>query len=218
MRGKDCFAFDEKSGGEKEDEAMENEEQKVLEEETGRKKKEKKGMPFLFQLALLVVMVLVLRNVIGTVYVKGSSMEPNFNHGDLLFINKLSTSIGSPDYGDIVICEMEDDFAYENIIKRVIGLPGDEIEIVENEDDEDIYDLYVNGELVEEPFLGEPMMTAGNIDYPFEVPENSYFVMGDNRNASTDSRKESVGAIPKENLMGKVVFRLYPFHAFGLIE
>lgn len=195
-----------------------SEETMEKEETTGRKKKEKKSMPFIFQLVLLVVMVVILRNVMGTIYVKGSSMEPNFNHGDLLFINKLSTSIGSPDYGDIVICEMKDDFAYENIIKRVIGLPGDEIEIVENEDDEEIYDLYVNGELVEEPFLGEPMMTAGDIEYPFEVPENSYFVMGDNRNASTDSRRESVGAIEKGDLMGKVVLRLYPFSEFGLID
>lgn len=199
---------------------MEKEErmQEETKEMCAHDRKKKKSMPIWIQLILLVVMVVILRNVMGTIYVKGSSMEPNFNHGDLLFINKLSTSIGSPDYGDIVICEMEDDFAYENIIKRVIGLPGDEIEILENEDDEEVYDLYVNGELVEEPFLGEPMMTAGNIAYPFEVPENSYFVMGDNRNASTDSRKESVGAIPKENLMGKVVFRLYPFSAFGLID
>lgn len=191
---------------------METTEQK----ETG--KKEKKGMPFLLQLVLLVVMVVILRNVMGTVLVKGSSMEPNFNHGDLVFINKLSTSIGSPEYGDIVICEMKDDFAYENIIKRIIGLPGDEIEIVENEENEEIYDLYVNGELVEEPFLGEPMMSNGDIEYPFEVPENCYFVMGDNRNASTDSRRESVGAIPKEDLMGKVVLRLYPFSEFGFVD
>lgn len=204
---------------------MDLEKQAVLPEETedgrekkGKRKKEKKSLPFLLQLALLVVLVLVLRNVMGTVYVKGSSMEPNFYHGDLLFVNKLSTSLGSPDYGDVVICRMEEDFAYENIIKRVTGLPGDEIEIVESEDDEDIYELYVNGALVEEPFLGEPMMGNGDISYPFEVPEDSYFVMGDNRNASTDSRRESVGAIPKEDLQGKVVLRLYPFHSFGLID
>ena len=203
---------------------MEKEEQKqeVFEEReketTGRKKKEKKSMPIALQLVLLVVMVVVLRNVMGTVLVKGSSMEPNFNHGDLVFINKLSTSVGSPDYGDVVICKLEEGSGYENIIKRVIGLPGDEIDIVENDDDEDVYDLYVNGEYIEEDFLGEPMMTDGNIEYPFEVPENSYFVMGDNRNESLDSRKESVGAIHKDDLMGKVVLRLYPFSDFGLID
>lgn len=203
---------------------MEKEEQKqeILEETeketTGRKKKEKKSMPIVLQLVFLVVMVVVLRNVMGTVLVKGSSMEPNFNHGDLVFINKLSTSIGSPDYGDVVICKLEEGAGYENIIKRVIGLPGDEINIVENEEDEEVYDLYVNGEYIEEDFLGEPMMTDGNIEYPFEVPENSYFVMGDNRNESLDSRKESVGAIHKDHLMGKVVLRLYPFSDFGLID
>ena len=205
---------------------MEREEQKqeVLEgaaekEQTaGRKKKEKKSMPIALQLVLLVVMIVVLRNVMGTVLVKGSSMEPNFNHGDLVFINKLSTSVGSPDYGDVVICKLDEGTGYENIIKRVIGLPGDEIDIVENEDDEDVYDLYVNGEYIEEDFLGEPMMTDGNIEYPFEVPANSYFVMGDNRNESLDSRRESVGAIHKDDLMGKVVLRLYPFSDFGLID
>ena len=201
---------------------MENEEmkQEILEEsqKVSDKKKEKKSTPLWMQVVMMVVLVVVLRNVMGTVLVKGSSMEPNFNHGDLVFINKLSTSIGSPDYGDVVICKLDEGSGYENIIKRVIGLPGDEIDIVENEDDEDVYDLYVNGEYIEEDFLGEPMMTDGNIEYPFEVPESSYFVMGDNRNESLDSRRESVGAIHKDDLMGKVVLRLYPFGDFGLID
>ena len=201
---------------------MENEEMKQeIQEENQHvsdKKKEKKSMPFFLQLILLVIMVVVLRNVMGTVLVKGSSMEPNFNHGDLVFINKLSTSIGSPDYGDVVICKLDEGSGYENIIKRVVGLPGDEIDIVECDYDEVEYELYVNGEYIEEDFLGEPMMTAGNIEYPFEVPENSYFVMGDNRNESLDSRRESVGAIHKDDLMGKVVLRLYPFSDFGLID
>ena len=204
---------------------MENEELKsemiaeVTEEMTDKKKKEKKPMPVFMQLILVVVMVVVLRNVMGTVLVKGSSMEPNFNHGDLVFINKLSTSIGSPDYGDVVICKLDEGSGYENIIKRVIGLPGDEIDIVEDEYSEDgEYLLYVNGEYIEEPFLGEPMRVDGDVEYPFEVPENSYFVMGDNRNESLDSRRESVGAIHKDDLMGKVVLRLYPFSKFGLID
>ena len=185
---------------------------------TGRKKKEKKSMPLVLQLVLLVVMVVVLRNVMGTVLVKGSSMEPNFNHGDLVFVNKLSTSVGSPDYGDVVICKLDEGSSYENIIKRVVGLPGDEVVIAEKDTEEEVYDLYINGELIEEPFLGEPMESDGNIEYPFVVPENSYFVMGDNRNESLDSRRASVGAIQKDNLEGKVVLRLYPFSKFGLID
>ena len=202
---------------------MENEEMKQVvseevQETSGKRKQEKKSMPVVMQIILLAVLVVVLRNVMGTVLVKGSSMEPNFNHGDLVFINKLSTSVGSPDYGDVVICKLDEGASYENIIKRVIGLPGDEIYIVESDYDDEVFELYVNGEYIEEPFLGEPMMTEGNIDYPFEVPEDSYFVMGDNRNESLDSRRESVGAIHKDDLMGKVVLRLYPFSDFGLID
>ena len=184
------------------------------------KKNEKKEMPLLLQLVLVVALVLILRMfVMGTIYVKGSSMEPNFYHGDFLFINKLSTSIGSPAYGDVVICRLHEDSGEENLIKRVIGLPGDEINIVWNGDSEDVeYFLYLNEELVEEDFIKETMMNDGNIDYPYVVPENSYFVMGDNRNASSDSRRKSIGAIPKEDLVGKVVFRLFPFDTMGIIE
>ncbi len=184
------------------------------------RKKEKKQIPFIVQLVLIAVLALVLRTfVLGTIYVKGSSMEPNFYHGDFLFINKLSTSVGSPDYGDVVICRLHEESGDENLIKRVIGLPGDEIDIVWNGDSEDVeYFLYLNDKLVEEDFINEPMMNDGNIEYPFEVPENSYFVMGDNRNASSDSRRKSIGAIPKEDLVGKVVFRLLPFDTMGVIE
>ncbi len=179
-----------------------------------RSRTQKKGMPLPVQLILLALVVLVLRNTVGTVLVKGTSMEPNFHHGDLVFINKLSTSLGTPKRGDVVICRMEDEG--KNLIKRIIGLPGDEIDIRENVDGE-TYTLYRNGEAVTEEYIKEPMDSKGTQEYPYTVPENSYFVMGDNRNASSDSRRESVGAIAKKDLMGKVVFRLYPFSDFGRI-
>lgn len=186
-----------------------------------REKKKKKELPFLVWLALLVVFVLVLRNfVLGTVYVKGSSMEPNFYHGDLVFMEKLSVRLGTPQRGDVVICRLDSpDGPEENIIKRVIGLPGDEIDIVWNGDSENVeYFLYLNGEKTEEPFLGEPMMTAGDQEYPYIVEEGTFFVMGDNRNASSDSRRTSIGAIEKKDLVGRVVFRLYPFGSFGPVR
>ena len=83
--------------------------------------------------------------------------------------------------GDIVICRLNDE--KKNIIKRVIGLPGDVIDLRDNGDEEDtMYSLYINGELVKEDYIKAPMDTKGNIEYPYTVPENSYFVMGDNRN------------------------------------
>ncbi len=192
----------------------EMQEQKEMPEDSGEKKK--KPISLVLQLVLLMILVVIMRNSIGTVLVKGSSMEPNFHHGDLVFINKLATSIGNPDYGDVVICKLDEGSSYENIIKRVIGLPGDVLVILENE--KGTCDLYRNGLKITEPFLREEMLSKGNIHYPFLVPENSYFVMGDNRNESLDSRRESVGAIEKKDLMGKVVLRLYPFDTFGLIE
>ena len=112
---------------------MEQAIEKQEEQKPTRRKKEKKGMPMLLQLVLLVVVIVVLRNVMGTVLVKGSSMEPNFYHGDFVFINKLSTSFGTLKKGDIVICRLNDE--KKNIIKRVIGLPGDVIDLRDNGDE-----------------------------------------------------------------------------------
>lgn len=196
---------------------MENEMELQEEQAAEKRKKDKKGMSVLLQLVLLVVLALLLRNVMGTVLVKGSSMEPNFYHGDFVFINKLSTAFGSLQKGDVVICRLDEE--KKNIIKRVIGLPGDVIDFRETDGGEDtIYALYINDELVREDYIKAPMDSKGNIDYPYTVPENSYFVMGDNRNASSDSRRKSVGAIEKEDLMGKVIFRLYPFGSMGFIK
>ena len=182
--------------------------------------KKKTEFPFWLQLLFLVALVFFLRSfVLGTFLVKGSSMEPNFHHGDLVFVNKLATSLGSPKEGEIVICEINTDGQKENIIKRVIGLPGDEIDVVWNGDSENVeYALYINDVLTEEPYINEVMMNKGDLDFPYIVPEGSYFVMGDNRNASTDSRRVSIGAIEKKNLIGRVIFRLYPFDGFGGIS
>lgn len=105
-------------------------------------------------------------------------------------INKLETRVASPQVNDIVICKLDNVEYQENIIKRVIGLPGDEIDLRNN--GSGIYHLYINGTLVEEPYIAEPMQDKGDITYPFVVPEDCYFVMGDNRNASTDSRRQSM--------------------------
>ena len=115
----------------------------------------------LIQMVAIVVIVLLLRTfVIGTIYVKGSSMEPNFHHGDFLVINKLETRVASPQVDDIVICKLDNVEYQENIIKRVIGLPGDEIDLRDN--GSGIYHLYINGVLVEEPYIAEPMQDKGH--------------------------------------------------------
>lgn len=189
--------------------------------EEKKDKKKKKNMQVLIEAVVFFVMIVVLRTyVLGTVSVKGSSMEPNFYHGDLVFVNKLATNIGSPEYGDVVICNVHLSGDRENLIKRVIGTPGDEIDLraAYDEDDEKYYEIYLNGELLDEDYIMAPMETDGDTEYPYIVPEDCYFVMGDNRNASTDSRRTSVGAVEKSNLDGKVVLQVYPFDRFGGIS
>ena len=181
---------------------------------------EKKRIPWIIQLLIIILLVFLCRTfVLGTITVKGSSMEPNFHHGDFVLVNKLAYHIGEPQNGDVAICWLDSGNRKENIIKRVIAVPGDEVDMRLKEDGWDWeYVLYINGEEQKEDYILEMVQQPGTIEYPFVVKENCYFVMGDNRNASTDSREATVGAIAKENVKGKVVFRFYPFDNMGVVK
>lgn len=188
------------------------EEEIKMEKRREQKPKKKTSLQkTLLQLILAIVIILGVRTfVLGTILVKGSSMEPTYQHGDVVLINKLEYRFSKPDTNDIVICDIDSDGRDEFIIKRVIGLPGDEVNLVYQPDAYELeYSLYVNDQLVEDEFgvISQP----GSMVYPYTVPQDSYFVMGDNRNASTDSREKSIGAIPKENLVGHVMAKIYPF-------
>ena len=161
----------------------------------------------LLQLVLLVVVIVVLRNVMGTVLVKGSSMEPNFYHGDFVFINKLSTSFGTLIKGDIVICRLNDE--KKNIIKRVIGLPGEKVTIEDAK-------IYINDSEtpLKEDYLKETWTEATG-PFEFEVPKDSYLVLGDNRNDSYDARYWDHTYVSKDKIIGKAYFIYYPFQRLG---
>lgn len=178
--------------------------------ELRKARKRKELMEWIISLVIVLVVAFAVRNfVFGVVIVKGSSMEPTFEHNDVTVINKFSYLLGNPKQGDIVVCSYDKGTAEENIIKRVIGIPGDVIDIETGEDYE--YIVLVNGQAIAEPYLKENMEQSGDIEYPYTVPEGSYFVMGDNRNNSNDSRSKLIGAIPKSNIAGKVAIRVMPF-------
>ena len=152
--------------------------------------------------AAVAVLVAVLLLPILRIY--GHSMNDTLDEGDIV------VSLKGSDFktGDIIA------FYYNNkiLIKRVIGKAGDWVDI-----DQD-GNVYVNGVIVEEPYLEEKAFGECNIELPYQVPESKVFVMGDNRSVSVDSRNTAVGCVAEEQIVGKVVYRLWPFKDFGKIK
>ena len=128
--------------------------------------------------------------------IEGTSMEPTLVHGDIVLLTK-TTSFGRGD-----ICG----FAWNNktLIKRVIGIPGDWIEI-----DTD-GTVYRNGEKLDEPYAEQIAFGECDLEFPFQVPQEQYFVLGDMRESSIDSRNTLVGCVENEQIIGKIFFRIWP--------
>ena len=143
------------------------------------------------------VAVLIATLVLPVLQIEGTSMEPTLSSGDIVLLTK-TTRFGRGD-----LCG----FTWNNklLIKRVIGLPGDWIEI-----DTD-GTIYLNGDKLEEPYVQQPALGECDLDFPFQVPQEQYFVVGDMRESSIDSRNTVIGCIPKDQIVGKVFFRVWPF-------
>ncbi|MCI7137521.1 MAG: signal peptidase I [Candidatus Limivicinus sp.] len=133
----------------------------------------------------------------------GSSMTPTLQDGEIVF--SVKTSKFQP--GDIVA------FYYNNkiLIKRVICGPADWVNIDENGT------VYVNGTVLDEPYLAEKALGDCNIELPYQVPDGKVFVMGDHRSTSVDSRNTAVGCVAQEQLVGKIIFRIWPLDRLGIV-
>ena len=141
----------------------------------------------------------------------GSSMWPTLEDGDNLFVEKFSYKFGKPKRFDIVVFP----YKYEektNFIKRVIGLPGETVFI----DDEGR--IYINGEVIEEGYGVEIIKDPGRAYEEITLADDEYFVLGDNRNNSMDSRDPNVGNIKFEDISGRVFMRVYPFKKLCMIK
>lgn len=138
-------------------------------------------------------------------YVVGSSMSPTLTNGETVLINKITYRHKTPERNEIVSFKHVDSSNNEmNIVKRIIGIPGDKIEIKDNI-------LYLNDVAREE------VPSRGNMEYPIVVPEESYFVLGDNKANSMDSRYQEIGMIASKELTGKIVIRIWPFWKIKLL-
>ncbi len=143
--------------------------------------------------------------------VSGSSMEPTLQHNDQLILDKISYRFSEPQRYDIIVFP----FLYEEktyYVKRIIGLPGETVQI----DGEG--NIYIDGEILEEDYGLEPMNYPGIAAEPITLGDDEYFVLGDNRNNSSDSRDPSVGTIRRSNVMGKAWVRIWPLNKFGLLK
>lgn len=160
-------------------------------------------------LVVLVVVFLIKNFVLINAVIPSGSMENTIMTGDRVFGNRLAYRFGDPERGDIAIFRYPDDES-ELYIKRVMGLPGDTIEIKDGL-------LYLNNseEPLAEPYLKE--IPEGDFG-PYQVPEGCYFMLGDNRNKSNDSRMWENTYVTRENVLAKAVFRYYPFDKIGRIE
>lgn len=152
-------------------------------------------------LVVSAIAVLISTLFLPVLRVTGTSMTPTMLNDELIICSKRSNFKN----GDIVA------FYFNNkiLLKRVIGVAGDVIDI------KDDGSVYVNNQLLDEPYLNEKSFGECDIELPYQVPDNRIFVMGDHRSTSIDSRSSAVGAIADEYIIGKVIFRVWPFERIG---
>ena len=155
----------------------------------------------LIVVAACAILVAVLWMPVLRIY--GTSMTPTINAGEIVISLKGSKF----QRGDLVAMY----YSNKLLVKRVIAFPGEWINI-----DED-GNVYINEEPLDEPYLTEKALGDCDIELPYQIPDDHYFVMGDHRSVSADSRSSVIGSIPSEDIVGRIVFRVWPMEVFGLL-
>ena len=167
----------------------------------------------IYLLCVLGAVWLVITFVGQRTEVEGASMENTLHNGDNLIVDKLSYRFHDPERFDIIVFpfQFQDNTYY---IKRIIGLPGETVQIMDDGS------IYINGEKLEENYGMEVIKpeTIGRAAEPIELGDDEYFVMGDNRSNSSDSRTDMVGNIKRENIIGKAWLRIWPVSDFGVLQ
>ncbi len=181
-----------------------------------QKNKKKKSMvrEFVNWILILVLLLgatfLIVHFVGERTVVSGESMYPALEDGDNLIVDKISYRFTNPKRFDIVVFP----FQYQEgvyYIKRVIGLPGETVQIQDG-------DIYINGRILQENYGNEEIRNPGFASSEITLAADEYFVLGDNRNNSRDSREPSVGNISREDIIGKALFRIWPFDRIGVVR
>lgn len=150
--------------------------------------------------------------------VSGESMEDTLHNGESLLVNKLSYRIGNPERYDIIVFKPKGQEVDEYYVKRIYGLPGETVYIDNNS-------VYINGNKIEDPYakdaMDDELVEIGTPEQPYTLKEDEYYVLGDHRSVSMDSRyspdndEDAPGPVKKENIVGKVFIRIWPLNKFG---
>ena len=157
---------------------------------------------------IIIIVILVRIFIFDPVRVDGPSMNNTLTNGQILILNKFTYRKNDIKRYDIVVVKMDD----KKIIKRVMGLPNEVIEVKNNQ-------IYANGKKLDNSFASTKTDDFNLSEIGLEkIPGDSYFVMGDNREVSLDSRYAEVGTIKKEKIQGKAVFRIWPFNKIGKVK
>lgn len=160
-----------------------------------------------FALAFIIIFFTFIVRLTG---VKGTSMVPTLQNGDQLLISRILYS--EPQNGDIVVINKEEAMDHP-IVKRVIAVEGQTIDI-----NFSTHEVIVDGEILYEPYINEPTAYEGDMIFPLTIPEGTVFVMGDNRNMSSDSRESRLGVVDKRYILGRVLVRVFPFDKIGDVK
>ena len=169
----------------------------------------KKLMDFIstsvYFLVIMILAFLIIKYVGQRTEVVGRSMEPTLENADNLIVDKISYRFKNPERYDIIVFPYRDSSGLY-YIKRIIGLPNERVYINERGD------VFVNEVKLEEEYIKEKALNAGLAAVPIQLGEDEYFVLGDNRNNSTDSRSPEVGVVKKDEIIGRAVLRIWPLN------
>ena len=172
-------------------------------------------MEYIVWLAAVILAVQFLTRYVGVFsVVDGASMEPTLYHQEYLWVDKVEYHLSDPERFDVIIFPVMYDGEEKHYVKRIIGLPGETVQI----DEKGV--IYINGEVLQEGY-GKEVISYYNrfrAEQPITLGEDEYFVLGDNRNNSSDSRTSIVGNVKREDIVGRVAFCLWPFDKIGVIK
>lgn len=172
----------------------------------------KEALGWVRDIGIAIVIAAIVLSFFKPIIIQQESMQPNYFSGDYVIISRQSyTLFGEMEYGDVIVFKsslLDEEGNPKHLIKRIIGLPGDTIEIV---------DGYVirNGERIDEDYVSEEGL-SGEMG-PVIIEEGKLFVMGDNRGVSQDSRSQTIGQVDQETVLGKVVIRIFPLDRFKIL-